>query len=376
MVTMMNYNLLEIVADGRPGGGTTAVLGLCHDLMETGQRVTLLTDAGSYAADAARNLKLSVLELPFFRSRFDPNIALGIRKVLHQIKPDLVHTHGARAGLPLSLVPRRGERRVYTVHGFHFVGKRGLAQVLARASEARIAQTCDAGIFVSQSDQVVARDNGICFADEAVVYNGIDLKDIIPSADKPLFDLVFCARMHRQKNPLFIVDVMRVLAPEGVRMLVIGGGELDAQFRTGVKEAGIDAAVTFLGALPREQALAAMATARLFIMPSLWEGLPIAPIEALASGVPVIGSDIPGIREVVLNGTTGILVPGFQQEKWAQAIRGLLTTPERINTMALASQSDVRSRFTRERSSNAHRAIYSALLTERNYEQAAGRVPA
>lgn len=356
--------ILQIVADGRPGGGTTAVLGLCADLVRAGHAITLATDQRSYAAEAAAKLGIGVIELPFFHSRFDPRIAWKISRAIRLHSPAIVHAHGARAALPLSFIPRGDEARVYTVHGYHFVGKAGAAQRFAKLAEKRIAANSDCGVFVSQADRDIARQNAIVFPDEAVIYNGIALDDIAPVPDSVRFDLVFSARLHRQKNPLFAIEVMRILASEGKRMLLVGGGELEAEVRNVAAASGLDQAITFTGALPRQEALSAIREARLFLMPSLWEGLPIAPIEALASGVPVVGSDIPGTREVVTHGETGFLIEGFDAKQWARVISDLLTRPDRIAEMAAAGEADVKARFTRTRVSGAHAALYARLSGE------------
>ena len=357
--------ILEIVADGAPGGGTTAVLGLCTDLIAMGEReVALVTDAGSYAAAQARQLGIDVHELGFFTSRFDPRIRAGLRRLIGKLRPDVIHAHGARAALPLAAIERGEAARVYTVHGYHFAKKRWPMRTLARAAEARIAREVDYGIFVSNADRIIAAENGIRFEDTSVIYNGI-LFDDLPGnpASAPTHDLVFSARMHRQKNPLFVVEVMALLAPSGIRLAMIGGGELEAEVRAAATARGLGHAIDFYGALPRSDALARVRDARLFLLPSLWEGLPIAPIEALALGVPVIGSDIPGTREVVTDGVTGLLVAGFDPAAWAARIRGALADPAALDSMRNAGRTDVGHRFTRARSSAAHQAVYRQLLT-------------
>lgn len=140
---------------------------------------------------------------------------------------------------------------------------------------------------------------------------------------------------------------------------------MEAEVRGAAAAAGLESAITFTGALPRAEALRSVRKARLFLMPSLWEGLPIAPIEALASGVPVVGSDIPGTREVVTHGATGLLVEGFDPGKWAAVVSELLSQPDRIAAMAAAGKADVEARFTRTRVSSAHMALYRRMAPEK-----------
>jgi glycosyltransferase involved in cell wall biosynthesis len=359
----MGRSILQIVGDGRPGGGTTAVLGLCEDLVAQGEEVTLATDRNSYASNRGIEIGAKVVELPFFTSRLDPRIALQLHNLISTLRPQIVHAHGARAGLPLSFCPRSAERRVYTVHGYHFVGKGKAGAAFARLAEARIARNSDYGVFVSEADAKIAEDSKFAFARSSVIYNGILLDDIVPQVAEPPYDLVFCARLHRQKNPEFLIDIMRAMRGSGVKLLLAGGGELEARVKQAALEAGLDGVVTLSGQLARADALAAIASAKLFIMPSLWEGLPIAPIESMAAGTPVVASDIPGIREVVTPGVTGLLVPGFDAQHWASSIRDLLGDVSRRQEFAAAGKADVATRFLRQRSSAAHIAVYDFLAT-------------
>lgn len=359
--------IVEIVADGRPGGGTTAVLGLCEDLLQAGEDVTLITDQGSYAAAKASEMGLHVMSLPFFSSRLDPRIPHALKKMIRELSPTVVHTHGARAGLPLSMLRQsRAEVRIYTVHGYHFVGKRHIARWLAWLAERRIVKKNDSVIFVSHSDREIALQTGIKPRDAEVIYNGISLNDFPVGFGEDLqkdtdFDLVFAARLHPQKNPLFVLDIARLLARDGIKILIIGGGELEFEMRAKAAAEEVLQCVTFRGALPRQEVLREIRRARLFLMPSLWEGLPIAPIEALASGLPVIGSDIPGLREVVRHQESGLLIGDFIAAEWAKAILDLLLDPELLAIFSETGRRDVSERFLRARSSAAHIAVYKRL---------------
>ena len=82
--------------------------------------------------------------------------------------------------------------------------------------------------------------------------------------------------------------------------------------------------VKWCGALAHEAASRETARARLLLLPSLWEGHPLSVIEAVQLGIPVIASDVPGTREIVVEGETGYLVPATSVESYAARVRGLL----------------------------------------------------
>jgi hypothetical protein len=153
--------VLQAVADGRLGGGTTHVLQLIETLgANLPCELHLVSDTGSPALVEAARLGAVCHGIDFFTMRLDPRIALRLGMLIRRLRPALVHAHGARAGLPLAGLTRRAPL-FYSVHGYHFVGKRGAARRLAIAAErwcsARAART----LFVCQHDRRLAEEAGI-----------------------------------------------------------------------------------------------------------------------------------------------------------------------------------------------------------------------
>jgi len=360
-------HILHVVADGAPGGGTTAVLGLCSDLQRQGIRSSLITQRDSYGFQTGQAMKLETRGLDFFRSRFDRSIPKRLQAFISELAPDLVHVHGARAGHAFCSRALRGipPKLVYTVHGYHFL-KRPLAwRALGWLAEKRIAERADQVVFVSKNDRNIANRLRILGPNRpcSTIYNGIDPQDLDASPTKgKAFDLVFAGRMHVQKNPAFLVDIMAELAEPNVTLLMIGGGELEAEVRAYAERRGVASRITFRGALARAEALAALASGKIFVFPSRWEGLPIGPIEAMYCGLPVVASAIGGTDEVVAHQVNGFLLGQFDPRSYAAAIRRLLTEPDLYASYAAAGRRRVESLFLRESCTANYRSVYDRLL--------------
>lgn len=143
----------------------------------------------------------------------------------------------------------------------------------------------------------------------------------VPEALEPN-TFVFAGRLTRQKALGTAIDaVARV--PEA-RLLVIGEGPERAELERRAHEAGLDGRVSFRGALPRAEVLAALAGARAALLSSDWENLPHAAVEALALGTPVVATAVGGVPELVRSGENGLLVPPGSPHELAAAIARLI----------------------------------------------------
>lgn len=362
--------VLNVVADGKPGGGTTVVLGLCADIAAAGAddwAVAVLTEEQSYASSEARRLGLQVYESPFFGSPYPRSSMANLRRAVDDFAPDLIHVHGCRAALPQAVLTLLGMRApvVYTVHGYHFLKKPALKRAVGKLAERFVAGRSRALVFVSEGDRAIAHEHGLLpgpHASSHVVYNGVDTEalDAIDDGGPKAWDIVFAARLVYQKNPVFALEVLHALGCPDVRMLIVGGGELEGECRARARELGLEARVSFAGRLDHAATLRAIASARLCLLPSRWEGLPVTPMEASYLGVPTVGSRISGTDEVVLHGHTGLLVDDFDAGDYARAIETLLAEPATLARMAQAGRERVAERFTRERCSRHYMEIYRA----------------
>jgi glycosyltransferase involved in cell wall biosynthesis len=341
--------LLQAVADGRLGGGTTHVLQLIETIPEDLPiEVHLVTQAGSPVVEEARRRGAVVHELDFFASRLDLRLWLRLGRLVERSQPDLIHAHGARAGLPMT----RAAGQIpmfYSPRGYHFLHKPPGLRQLAIAAERRCSARADLTLFVAEHDRALAERCGILrhCRRHRVILNSLQL-DVLPPArgSGDGRQLGFLGRLCEQKSPLVLLDILDRLRGQGYRLTVIGGGEMMAEMTQ--RAAALDLAdrVTFLGNLPRPAALTALAGVDAMLLPSRWEGLPHAPIEAMAIGVPVVANAVGGVAEVIEHGRTGLLVEGLEAEKYVEAVRRLDSEPELRARIVAEGRAEARRRFS------------------------------
>ena len=357
--------LLQAVADGQLGGGTTHVLQLVEAIGEDlPVEVHLLTQAGSPATHEARRRGAVVHGVNFFGSRLDPRVWLQVRRVVRELQPDLIHAHGARAGLPMTRAAGPAPL-FYSVRGYHFPRKPPGLRQLAIAAERQCHRRADLTLFVADHDRALAERTGLLrhCRDHRVVKNSLQL-DRLPDARGSRGGrlLGLLARLVPQKAPLVVLDVLDRLRHEGYRLRVIGDGELMPEMRRRTADLGLEAQVDYLGALPRDAALEALAGTDVMLLPSLWEGFPHTPLEALAIGVPVIAHPVGGVPEIVEDGRTGLLVDDLVPERWAAAVRRLAHDPDLRARVVATGRASIRQQFSWATNRKAYLDLYRGAL--------------
>ena len=147
-----------------------------------------------------------------------------------------------------------------------------------------------------------------------------------------------------------------------VQLWIAGAGPEAPELGRQVKELGLTGAVHFLG--PRNDVPALMRRFDLFVLPSLWEGLPNAALEAMAARRAVVATAVDGTPEAVLEGSTGLLVPPRDSAALAQAIIALLADEPRRRRLGEAGRQRVESEFSMDRMVSQIEALYRAALKE------------
>ena len=362
---MVNH-VLEIIGDGTPGGGTTAVLGLSRGLARRGITVTIASQRDSYIVHEARKNCINVLELDFGRRRSSVSLAVALSRYIKDRRIAVTHAHGARAGLPLSLLPAARRRPfVYTVHGFHYPGKSIGIRHLARKAEYLCISRSDMTIFVSCHDREKAISDDLLRPKHAssVIYNGADMVEPVAGMiGAERFDLAYLGRLHVQKDPLILPKILLALRPLRPTMAIIGGGECERQLHALISRAGLDDQVRFFGECSHARGLALLAQARIMLLPSLFEGMPMAIIEAMHLGIPAVASRVGGVPELVDDHKTGYLVEPRDVRGYAAGLRSLLHNQDLCHQMGALAKERARALFLTERNVSEHIAAYTQVL--------------
>jgi glycosyltransferase involved in cell wall biosynthesis len=317
--------ILQIVADGRPGGGTSVVLDLARSLRTRhGHDVVLASEPDSHALAMASEERIEAHGIDLWRGRLERSGPGAIRSLLAEAQPDLVHAHGGRAGLAVARALRRHSTLpfIYTVHGYHFLAKPWPQRIAGAMAEWWAGRCAHAVTWVCMADRRLAGswqlDPGR--PGDQVILNGLDLASLPAAGQDGMMLVAFLGRLVPQKNPRLAVDLLSRPELEDARLVMIGGGPLEDEIWQRAREAGTDGRLRITGALPRDQALAELARAAVMVLPSLWEGIPVALAEAMAMGIPVVASGVRGVPELVEDGMSGLLrddphdLAGFAQD--------------------------------------------------------------
>lgn len=204
---------------------------------------------------------------------------------------------------------------------------------------------------------------GLAQAKFARKYNKKDVYDEF-SLDEKCRLIANIARLSPQKGQRYLIEAASLVIREdkSARFFFVGEGELESELKKLVQEKALEDYFIFTGYrgdIPR-----LLSAFEILVMPSLFEGLCFAVIEASAMGVPVIASSVGGMRRSVSDGKTGLLVSASDAAALAKAILWVLSHPQEAKEMGLAGKRHFAELFTQERMVNNTTDIYKTLLAD------------
>lgn len=184
-------------------------------------------------------------------------------------------------------------------------------------------------IAVSDSTVQDLRDRGMTQAEIAVVPNGVDLERLTPGDGERFPDptILYLGRLKRYKGVNLILEALPRLHDRGIlaRLLVAGKGDHLEMLQELTSRLGLGDTVEFLGYVSEEEKIRLLQRSWLHVLTSPKEGWGISILEAAACGTPTVASRSPGLRDAVLDGETGLLVPHADRAALSDALETLLT---------------------------------------------------
>lgn len=203
----------------------------------------------------------------------------------------------------------------------------------------------------STADDLVQR--GIPRDRIRVIHNGVDTEALTPEyslrSPEPLF--IYVGRLKRYKGVDILIRAFAALGDSRATLEIAGSGDYRTHLEDLTRRLGLESRVRFLGFVPEETKVAMLRRAWAAMLASPKEGWGIANMEAAACGTPVIASNSPGIRESVVDGETGFLVPHGDVPAMAGAVRRLMDSPSLVRQMGEAGRRFAE-RFSWERSAD------------------------
>jgi glycosyltransferase involved in cell wall biosynthesis len=360
-------SILHIVGDSKFGGGFRYIVSLVNMARMHGLEAEVLATDPIVVAELERcDIKPVVLPV-IWRNHNPIRDIVGLIRLVHFLRNApylIVHTHTSKGGF----IGRLGAKLanvpiiVHTVHGFAFHEFSNAVTLKFYSSLERLAaHWCDRIITVSNFHREWALRLGISSPEKIVaIPNGISPEYLKPSRSRVEMQrelglnpddkiIVTLGRLFPQKGLEYLIRALpKVIEQIGtVTLIIVGEGPLRASLERLTQSLGITTHVKFLGF--RKDIANILNLADVVALPSLWEGLSIALLEAMAMAKPIVTTDIGSNREVIEHGKTGLLVPPADPGSLAEGIVFLISNPSISAQLGTAAREAFEARFTEER---------------------------
>ena len=359
--------VLHFVTGGVSGGATQVAIALVNAALHSHRVQPLLVLRRKRRGDPARIAELAQAGVPVVTVTGWSHAATiwSLVKVCREFRPDVLVAHGFSehlwgryAGL-LAKVP-------HLVHVEHNTRERYTAWRLAQTRW--LARRTDRIVGCSEGVRLRLLEMGMPLDRTIAIANGIRLEPFAQAGAHPIAQrvagIVMVARFSRQKDHATLLRAIALLRARGLRppVLLAGGGKASHRrpMEALAAELGLQDQVQFLGLCRDVPAL--LLTHRIAVLSTHYEGMPLALIEGMAAGCAVVGSAVPGVREVVDDGQDGRLVAPSDPVALAEVLQGLLTSPEDVVRLGAAARAAALQRYSRELMNQRYEALFCDLV--------------
>ena len=275
-------------------------------------------------------------------------------RLFRRVRPDIVHANSSKAGIlgRLAAWIARVPSRIFTAHGWAFAAYSGATSKAYLWADRALRPLTTATICVAENELRIGVAAGTCSAARTVViHNAVDVQAApraTPDVGTPL--VVSVGRLKYPKDTRTLLEAA-ARVPGDWRLQVVG----DGPERAALEPLASDK-LELVG--ERNDVPELLATASVFVLSSRSEGLPISVLEAMAAGLPVIASDVGGLREQVEDGVTGLLVPAGDVAALATALERLVGDPQLRRVMGDAGRARAEALFDLPGFRQAHLDLY------------------
>ncbi|MDH3315316.1 MAG: glycosyltransferase family 4 protein [Gammaproteobacteria bacterium] len=337
-------------------------LQLAMRAQKAGFDVTVITRESQFGDDIRAN-GIRLIPLDLHRGKVsalrDMFTVFSLWRILHRERPDVIHNVALKPVILGTLAARMA--RVGSVVnalaglGYAFTSsdwKARLLRFIARFAFRILFQSASVQVIVQNVvDEEIVRDLGISAERiKLIAGSGVDLASFRPSPEPnhPI-TVAIVSRMLRDKGVGELVDAARILRQGGYSVVVRLVGPVDPENPSSISESTLlawnrEGIVEWLG--PTSDIAGVWANAHICVLPSYREGLPKSLLEAAACGRPIITTDVPGCRDVVIHNQTGLLIPPRDSKALAEAIVRLAEDADLRARLGIAARSRVKSHFS------------------------------
>jgi len=375
-------SILELVASSR-GGGAVHVRDLTRILDSNRFYVTvaMAEDGGNVTAT-----DFTDYNVPFHRLDIASGPALAallkLRGLLREKSFDILHCHGGRGafyGRMAAALLRGGRPRVvYSIHGFTAPRYGFVKSRILLGLERLLVPFTDAFIAVSEAERKDFLAAGFARPERVhLVRYGIDtgrFADVVIDKGEQRTALgvpvraalvTTVCRLYFPKDPYTLLKAFAMVRAQcsHAHLLIVGDGPYRPQVESLITELGLTTDVTLAGF--RRDIPEILAGSNIFVLSTTaGEGLPITILEAMSSGLPVVASDVTGVKEEVMHEETGLIVPPTNPVALSEALLALLSDEQRASAMGSEGRRRAEKLFALERMAQETMGIYDAVINQ------------
>jgi glycosyltransferase involved in cell wall biosynthesis len=348
------------------GGAQVHVRDLSNHLVSLGCEVNLITGAGKCAHH--------MLDVPCYQSPslrralhpfYDVRAIFEVRKILKEIKPDLVATHSSKAGL-IGRIAAWSLRipTVFTAHGWAFTeGVSPKKRKFYVAIEKAIGKITNQVITVSNYDRHLAISNQVLPMHKIkTVHNGVlPVKQTGQlNQNKSHVNILMVARFDVPKRQLNLIRACEKLGDIPWHLSFVGDGTKLEEAERYVKKRNLHDRVLFYGGMDFIEI--PLSKSNLFVLLSDYEGLPLSILEAMQVGLPIIATDVGGVNEAVIDSDNGFLIPKGNEPLLRQRLTQLLSDVSLRESMGQRSMELFTEKFTFEKMLTETKEVYEVVI--------------
>ena len=379
MSTSNTKKVLYIAVSSETGGVPRHIAYALEKAKSFGFAVTVACPSDGAYAETFRKLSAEYIDLPL--KPYSLKSLFLLNRYVRKNGIFLVHSHGKGAGMyarPLKFL-NPGLKVVHTFHGIYVEKYSKVFRTVYLFIERELKRFTDAFVCVSESERKEALRLDIAVSEHTfVVNNGVDVSVFHPhSVDKAGYRKQFgipegtyvigcVARFDVDKGHEYLIPAFQqfVKGHPDAYLILVGDGAVKEKVAEQVRESGLKDKVVFAGI--RNDIPDILQLFDVFVSSSLKEGMPYTLIEAMASGVPIVATDVVGNRDVVIDGITGRLVAAKNPDAIYEGLQKTVSNRTEAEKFAMNGISYVKKEFTVDKSVERLFGIYQALAGDRS----------
>ncbi len=345
--------LLYLITRADKGGGQVHLLDLISGLKDQFPVNVGVGEAG-YLTEKCRDWNIPFHILPNLVREVKPardiRAFFEVTKLIKRVRPTIVHAHTSKAGVIGRLAARKcGVPSIFTAHTWAFnEGTSWKWKIYGIPSERLTSKFTNKIITVSEVNRQLAIKYGIASADKLVtVHNGVPDTPYRawPSAPGTV-KVIMVARFVDQKDPLTLIRAFAGLQSPA-RLIFVGDGPLEESIKEEARRLGVFDRTEFLG--NRNDVDQILSRAHVLVLATKFEGFPLTILEGMRAGLPVIASDVGGVKEAVIDGETGFTVSPGSPAALRDRVEQLVKDSNLRASMGVAGRNLYEKHFTLER---------------------------